>query len=194
MASLNPIVTSVNTFPNTYTPFPYVYQPTPTVVSASALTPSTAFPVSLVPTVASVLPNYPYFPNVVAYQDVNADSNLRRQVTDMFFEKVLNNWMKYQFLDLYSMVSVSGGSAQLVKNLDQVKTNTKNDPAENSVKYEFLIDNFLTKNDVYNLLGKFRKMNNLNWWDLKHHSDKVRKYIHHKVRKYILRQIVEGKK
>lgn len=92
------------------------------------------------------------------------------------------------------MVVVSGGSAHLVKDVNQVKTNTKSDPTENAIKYEFIIDNFLTKNDVYNLLGKFRKLNNLNWWDLKQYSDKVRSFIHHKVRKYMVKQIVEGKK
>jgi hypothetical protein len=187
---------TVNNFPTINT-MPYYYQPTQTVISASTLTPSTALAVPLVPTISSVmsnLPNYPLFPNVFTYQDVNADSNLRRQVTDMFFEKILKNWMKYHYLDLYAMVTVSGGSAQLVKDINQVKTNIKSDPAENAIKYEFLIDNFLTKNDVYNLLGKFRKMNNLNWWDLKEHSDKVRSFIHHKVRKYMVKQIVEGKK
>lgn len=182
---------------NTYSTVPYIYQPTQTVISASTLTPSTTLAVPLLPTIASIMPtmpSYPLFPSVFTYQDVNTDSNLRKQVTEMFFEKVLKNWMKYHYLDLYAMVTVSNGLAQLVTDVNQVKTNIKSDPKENAIKYEFLIDNFLTKNDVYNLLGKFRKMNNLNWWDLKEHSDKVRKYIHHKVRKYMVKQIVEGKK
>jgi hypothetical protein len=133
---------------NTYSTVPYIYQPTQTVISASTLTPNTTLAVPLLPTVASImptLPNYPLFPSVFTYQDVNADSNLRRQVTEMFFEKVLKNWMKYHYLDLYSMVTVSGKSAQLVTDVNQVKTNTKSDPVENSIKYEFIIDNFLLK-------------------------------------------------
>ena len=80
----------------------------------------------------------------------------------------------------------------LIKNISQAKTNLKNDPVENGIKYTFLVDNFMTKKNIYKLLSQFRKLNDLNWWDLKNYSHKVRQYIHYKVTKFIKKNINES--
>lgn len=178
--------------------YPSLIYPTSQIISATALTPSSLIPyapIPSVPTISSLInlssyaPLQPIYPSVVSYPDVNANRELRQQVTEYFFDKVIRNWLKYHYLALYNLVIVSGGVASLIKDLKHIETNAKNDPSENAIKYEFIVDNFLTKNDVYALLDKFRKLNQLNWWDLKHHSDEVRKYIEHKVKKYMLKQI-----
>jgi len=172
--------------------YPYPYNPT--IINASALTPNTTFPVPVVPTVASLTNTImaPLAPSVVTYQDVNGDRHLRTEVTEHFFDKVLRNWLKYHYLELYQMVVVSNGKASLIKDIAQVTSNTKNDPSENAVKYEFIVDNYMTKNDVYRLLNKFRKINSLNWWDLKHYSDKVRHYILHRVSRQMKKEIIKA--
>ena len=38
--------------------------------------------------------------------------------------------------------------------------NTKNVQAEDDIKFEFIVDNYITKNDLYKLLEKFRNTNN----------------------------------
>ena len=188
----------VNPYSTMY-PYSTMSYVNPTVINATALTPSTSFPVAsvvpIVPTVTSLTNTImaPLAPSVVSYQDVNADRNLRSEVTEYFFEKILKNWLKYHFLELYQMVVVSGGKANLIGDVTQIASNTKNDPTENAIKYEFIVDNFMTKNDVYKLLGQFRKINSLNWWDLKHYSDKVRHYIFHKVSKQMKKEVVRSK-
>lgn len=190
MSSLPSI--SINPGNSTLT-YPSLIYPTSQIISATALTPSSLIP--SVPTISSLInlssymPLQPIYPGVVSYPDVNANRELRQQVTDYFFDKVIRNWLKYHYLALYNLVTVSSGVASLIKDIKHIETNTRNDPSENAIKYEFIVDHFLTKNDVYVLLDKFRKLNRLNWWDLKHHSDKVRKFIEHKVKKYMLRQI-----
>ena len=172
---------------------PLIY-PTSQIISATALSPSTLIP--SLPTVSSLinLSNYaplqPIYPSVISYPDVNYNRELRRQVTEYFFEKVVKNWLKYHYLDLYNFVTVSNGIASLTKDIKTTDSSSKSDPSINAIKYEFIINNFLTKDDVYVLLNKFRKINQINWWDLKHHSDKVRKYIEHKVKKYMMSQIL----
>lgn len=190
------------TYPSQSYPSPsYPSFPTSQIISATALTPSSLIPPTFpsVPTVSSLInlssyaPLRPIYPSVISYPDVNSNRELRRQVTEYFFDKVIKNWLKYHYLSLYDLVVVSGGVASLIKDVKHIETSSKSVPSENAIKYEFIIDNFLTKNDVYTLLDKFRKINQLNWWDLKHHTDKVRKYIEHKVKKYMLSQIVSKK-
>lgn len=192
-------IPSVSINPGSTAIYPSLYYPTPQVISATALTPSAYIPYATVPTVASVanLSNYPPFaplyPSVVTYPDINSDRNLKQQVTEYFFEKVLKNWLRYHYLELYPLVVVSGGVASLVKDFKQAESNTKSDQTTDGIKYEFIVDNFLTKKDVFALLSKFRKINGLNWWDLKQHSDKVRKFIQYKVLKYMKKQIMSKK-
>lgn len=169
----------------------------PPVISASALTPSTIIPFTTIanttiPFPSTAFPYGPVYPSAIAYPDINADKLLREQVTNYFFEKIINNWLRYHYLDIYKYVIISDGKAMLVKNEKQIENNVKNDAKENAIKYEFIVDNYLTKQDVAYLLNKFRKINNINWWDIKNHSEKVRKYIKHKVIKLMLHQIKQA--
>jgi hypothetical protein len=180
-----------------YTPIIY---PSSTVIGASALTPSSMVPISLVPTVASLtnfsaIATHPLvntlIPSVVTYPDVNSNKNLTSEITEYFFEKLVNNWLKYQYIELYHMLQVNSDKVYLIKSLDQIATNNKSDPKENALKYQFLLINYFAKSDVQKLLNKFRKQKGVNWWDIKHMSDDVKKYIQHKVGKYIQKQITE---
>lgn len=186
--------TNVNgTITTTYPPFIY---PSSTTISASVLTPSTMFPVPLVPTVAglSSITTHPFvnplIPSIVSYPDVNSNKELRRDITEYFFEKLVNNWLKYHYIELYHMLVVNGEQVSLIKDINLMTSNNKNDPKENALKYQFLLINYFPKNDVYKLLDKFRKVNGVNWWDIKHLSDDVRKFIQHKVTKYMKKQIM----
>ena len=144
----------------------------------------------IIPTIG-ISPIIPTFPNVVAYQDINNDHNLKSQVVEYFYNKLLNNWLKYHYIDLYHMLIVSNGRAVLIKNINDIENNKKNEKQDNDIKYEYLIDNYLRKKDLFSLLSKFRKINNINWWELKQHSEKVRIFIHHKVKQYIKYEIMK---
>jgi hypothetical protein len=193
--SIQPSTSNNGMITSVYTPIIY---PSSTVISASALTPSSMVPISLVPTVASLtnfsaITTHPLIntliPSVVTYPDVNSNKNLTSEITEYFFEKLVNNWLKYQYIELYHMLQVNGDQVSLIKSLDQMATNTKSDPKENALKYQFLLINYFPKSDVQRLLNKFRKHKGVNWWDIKHMSDDVRKFIQHKVTKYIQKQI-----
>lgn len=157
------------------TPF---HIPMKTVISSTALLPTIFNPYVISP----LNPIIPRYPNVVAYQDINNDRNLKAQVVAYFYTKIINNWLKYHYLDLYKMLNITNGKIT-VKNMSD-SNNSKNDN-ENELKCKYIIDNYLTKNDLLKLLSKYRKMNGLNWWDLKQYSDKVRLYIHHKLKQAI---------
>lgn len=169
--------------------FPSLISPTVNPLSlTSSLTPLSPI-IPLVSTIASTLPSsmispstlYPYAAMPALYPDINSDKNLRKQVSEYFYNKVYNNWLKYQYLELYQMVSVKNGVASLTANTS--------DKENNQIKYDFIVKNFLTKNDIYTLLEKFRKINNLNWWDLKKYTNQIRKFIQHKVTKYMKNEL-----
>ena len=190
-----------------YSTFPLITSstiPISTIISNSALLPTAFNPFitnSVIPTsfisnpymsnpvipTIGISPIIPTYPNFVAYQDVNNDRNLKSQVLDYFYNKLLNNWLKYHYIDLYQMLIVSNGKVMLIKNINDIDNNKNSD---NDIKYDYLLDNYLRKKDVYSLLSKFRKINNLNWWQLKEHSEKVRMFIHHKVKQYIKYEIM----
>jgi len=193
-----------------FTPFPMVstmVQPISTIISASAIQPTIFNPYIIPPlipplfntsiignTVVPTIDFYPpisVYPSVISYQDVNNDHDLKKRVVEYFYDKLLNNWLKFHYADLYTFFNVSGGKVNLVKNVKDSENNTKNDKHDNDIKYEFLVDKYLRKKDMLTLLSKFRKMNNLNWWDLKEHAEKVRLYVHHKVKQLIKEEIMK---
>ncbi len=161
--------------------------PSNTTIAASALS---SFPQTLptVPTTLSV--NYnsnlsPLYPSVITYPDLNSDKQLRNKVTDYFYNKIANNWLKYQYIDLYRLLEVSGNNVSFIKNINNLSSADK----DVNAKYDFILRNFLSRDVVTKLLNKYRKDYFINWWDLKDHSDKVRKYIEHKLEKYMKKQI-----
>ena len=193
---------------STYTTtYPSMLYPSSTVVNASALTPSTMFPVltnpiatiSTIPTIPTIgsISSYPtlapILPSVISYPDINSDEKMRRDMTDFYYDKIVNNWLKFHYGDIYKLLVVNGNNVNLVKNVSDAEANNKSDPSENATKYHFLVNNYLSKKDVYNLLNKFRKINNINWWDIKQHNDKFRNFVRHKITKYILKQITQPK-
>jgi hypothetical protein len=184
--------------------YPSLLYPSQTVVNASALTPSTMFPVltnplatvPVLPTIGSVstYPTLaPIIPSVISYQDVNSDGKMRQEMTNYYYDKIVNNWLRFHYGDIYKLFVVSGNSVNLVKDLAEAEANTKSDPASDTAKYHYLVDNYLSKKDVYKLIDKFRKINSINWWDVKQYNDKFRNFVRHKITKYILKQITQPK-
>lgn len=181
-----------------FTTFPSLITPTSQIISASALSPINTYQTTIpvVNTVSSIsgLGTYgtyvPLYPSVVSYPNVNSNNNLQSKVTEYFFDKILKNWLRFHYLELYQLIKISNNKAELISKLSDL--NVTKSESENGLKYEFIVDNYLTMNDVRDLLTKFVKLNNINWWDLKKHSEKIRKFIQHKVTKYIKRQISES--
>lgn len=171
-----------------------------TVVSASALAPFntsvSTIPLNVlsVPTVASVIsPSLSsvvsLVPSVVAYPDVNQDKNLRKDVTDYIYDKIVNNWLKYNYLGLYKLFVVENGKVRLVKSFEEADKNSKSDNTENMKKYEYMIINYFERSDISKLLDKFRKKYGINWWDIKKKSDNFRSYLEKRVLSFIYKQI-----
>ena len=170
------------------TPSYPIYQPTVTTVAASAVSP---FPyIATVPTVQTVysVNNYlptPLYPSVITYPDVNANRQLRNNVIDYFYNKIVGNWLKYQYVDLYKLLEVTNGTVSFIKSMNNLNSSDK----DINAKYDFMLRNYLNRETVSKLLDKFRRKNNINWWNIKDHTDVVRKYIKSKLEKFMKSQV-----
>lgn len=165
-----------------------IYQPTVTTIAASAISPLPyVATVPTVPTIYSVNSYLPMqtYPNVVTYPDVNSNKQLRNNVIDYIYNKIVGNWLKYQYFDLYKLLEVSNGTVSFVKSMNKLDSSDK----DVNAKYDFILRNFLNRETVSRLIDKFRRKNNINWWNIKDNSDVLRKYIQHKLEKFMKSQI-----
>jgi hypothetical protein len=88
----------------------------------------------------------PFIESSITYQDVNKDPNLRKLLTDFFYEKTIK-WVS---------------SYNNFKNVKKSLTMLKSDKG-----YSI----------IYNLLRKYIKKNNLNWYDLKKYYNNIKEYL-----------------
>lgn len=88
----------------------------------------------------------PIIESVVEYQDVNKDVNLRKDVSDYFYNKVIK-W-----------VNTDSDFIELKNKLDFLKSN----------------DGYIK---IYNILRKFVKKTEMNWYDLRKHKHLIKNYL-----------------
>lgn len=125
------------------------------------------------------------FKTPITYANVNNDPNLRRKMVKYFWHKIeqwLNNSSLYK--KLYDNMYVVDNKIKF--GVDNKPENTVN----NIIKFEYIITEIINKKDLYDILDKFCKINNVNYWDLQelHVKDKVKKFIYSKIKNVILNQ------
>jgi len=124
-------------------------------------------------------------PTKITYPNVNNDPELRKKMVRYYWNKI-NIWLKESNLykQLYSKMYVVGDKINF--GMDEKPENTRN----NIIKYEYIIKEIINKKDLYNILDKFCKINDVNYWDLQdiNIKNKVKNYIYNKINKVILKQ------
>jgi len=121
-----------------------------------------------------------YFSNLFNKStEVNDDPELRKRVTNWFYEK-FNSWLQDSFKDLFRYLTIVDDKVVFVKNMYQ--TPEQDTIITSKAKADFILTNIIRKHHIRHLLEKFAKKNNANWFDLttKHKSD-VKRYIHRKL-------------
>jgi hypothetical protein len=123
------------------------------------------------------------------YPNVNTDNKLRDSMVSYYWNKLVG-WFKYsyKYQDLYNYLVMKGDKVVVSKYQE-----TKNDDKELQLKYNFLINEVIEESDLYTLLDKFCKINNVNWWDLKkdYAADKLKAYIHSRIKDYLRENVKE---
>lgn len=125
------------------------------------------------------------FRSNIAVPNVNNDPNLRRNMVRYYWSK-LKTWLTesstYKKLYKYMYV-VEGNKVKL--GIDQKPESKAND----IIKYDYIINDIINKKDLYNILDKFCKINNVNYWDLQEINvkNKLKKYIYVKIKHVLMK-------
>jgi hypothetical protein len=127
------------------------------------------------------IPYYDPIPHVsyVTYQDINSDQDLRKKMTDYFYEKVISH---LDDSDLFKYVISTDKETRLIKNMKEYENN---DRKYSSTKKSFLLEYFMDKDKIKHYLKKYVTKHNINWYDLKKYKSTVVDYILHKIKKDI---------
>ena len=130
-------------------------------------------------------PLYPMrLPNPNSYINVNDDPTLKNQMTKYFYEEFMY-WLakNERYNKLYFFISVKNNN--IIHEYDK-----DNKPDQKELKLKFLL-NLFNSHDIFDLLSKFCKDNNVNLWDLKKDGVKqpLRNYIYVHIKKYLKKKV-----
>jgi len=131
-----------------------------------------------------------YYPIYNLNNQINLNNNpeLRDEMVNYFWNKLLF-WIRYssRYSNLYDYLVVDTKTINI-----KLDTNQNITDQEQILKYNFLIENVIEKNDLYYILDKFCSINAVNWWDLRKNGieSKVKIYIHYKIVKYLKNNLI----
>lgn len=121
----------------------------------------------------------PIFRTNQSIDDVNNDPELRKRMTKYFYDKFKTDWVYGSYSALYDYLSVKNGEVKIERS-DKGKSDNDN------LKAEFIINEIFSKSDMLDLLDKYVRQNDVNWYDLKtKHKLDVKDYIFKKIKSHM---------
>jgi hypothetical protein len=130
---------------------------------------------------------YAQYPNVVVYTDINNDIEMRRKIVKYFYDIINDSWITYYFSDLFKYFIIENNNVKLVKSLNNLSNKDTNSLIKN-----YILNKYFKRNNIEKLINKFRKINDINWWEVKKYQDKFSKFIFSKL-KYHLESKISNK-
>lgn len=124
-----------------------------------------------------------------SYQTVNNDPELRKKVVKYFFTRLSEDWLFGAFNDVNKYLTVKDGKVDIVKSLKDVgKSGDMTD-----LKVEFVLEEVFTKHDLLEVIDKYVRHRNVNWYDLKtEHKGNLKDYIHGKLKSHMRKLIADA--
>ena len=113
------------------------------------------------------------YPNIVSYPDINNDIEMRRKIVNYFYNVINDSWITYYFSNLLKYFIIENNEIKLIKSLNNLSDIKDN----NSLKKNYILNKYLKKSNIERLINRFRKINDINWWEVKKYQDKFAKYI-----------------
>ena len=155
--------------------------------------PVPGFPGILPPVLPPLLPSSvqtsysTLFPPIYPHTDINNDYAMRKKIIDYFYDAIDDVWIKLYFYKILKLLKVVNGKVEIIKSYNQ-ETSSDDDY---KLKHAYLLNNVLTKKRIGKLINSFRKINNINWWDVKKNQNKFAKFIYLKLKIYFDKKIKE---
>lgn len=107
-------------------------------------------------------------PTLSMYDNLNADKRVRKMVTKFFVKKILGKWIYDEMSDILNYLKISNGKVTPLDKITEHKPTAHKDDSEanTKLKVEFLEDNIVTYENMYRIIQKYVKYENVNWYDL----------------------------
>jgi hypothetical protein len=135
---------------------------------------------------------FPYTANVLQYEDVNANTDLRNRQVKYFYDKA-KDWIEKEYLDLCAYIIVKDGRADVVSSLDEYKRDKtaylKDSVEDLKKKIELIRKYALSKRLVARVLEKYSRKTDVKWWDLQEKKSSIKKLIHSALKRKIKKAI-----
>lgn len=125
------------------------------------------------------------FPSIYPVTDINNDPVMRKKIINYFYDAIDEIWIKLYFYKILKLLKVVNGKVEIIKSYNQV---TSSDD-DYKLKHNYLLNNILTKKRIGKLINSFRKIHNINWWDVKKNQNKFAKYIYIQLKSYFDKKI-----
>lgn len=121
--------------------------------------------------------------------DLNNDPEIRIKMTKYFNDK-FKLWIDKDYRDLHKYLKIqSDGKIRFVKTWDEYVNNEE----INNIKTSFITDEIFNKNNMVRFLNKYVEKNNVDWFDLKKHKDKIKENLFKKLRSHMRKFVLERK-
>lgn len=120
--------------------------------------------------------------------NLNYDSSVHDQITETIYNRIYEDWLYDDIVDVLRYLKVSGEKVEPVGSRS-AKTSVHKDSYEVlRKKIKFIKHNILSRSRLHDLLAKTVVEANMNWWDLEKNAylvkDVVRHYIKRKLKNY----------
>lgn len=177
-------------YPTTYQPQQYIYtRPTSSIVPVydQLLTNNVT---AYVPTGATVI--YPWAYRELPYQyDLNKIKSVHDKITIYFRNKTLDKWLYGTMSKLVGYFKMDGDKVSLVSNSNNFSAEAGQKDTDDvfEKKILYIENNVLTHSVMKDILKKFIKGTNANWYDLHKVEALVQDYIQKHLEQYILDMI-----
>ncbi|CAH6421433.1 Hypothetical protein KVN_LOCUS263 [uncultured virus] len=164
----------------------------PITVTSETYTTSITSPlsVSLSPLIPSINLSFTR-PSLGFYEDLNQDPKVQRNLTKIYYYKVLDEWLWEDFPEIFGYLTYQNGKVDLINNLNQYDPTASEKDSEQILnkKVDFLGKFFLTKSIMVKILKKFITETNTNWIDLSKNEFFLKQIVQDKLTRLIKRAI-----
>lgn len=138
----------------------------------------------------SVNPLNPGMVTTGFYKDLNKDKSVQKTLSKYYYYKILDNWIYKKLFPLLAFIDISSGTPKLIKSMEDYNVAKLSSDSEADIekKIGYMEKNIITKDMVRHVLRKICEDNNINWYDLNKHENKIKNVFYN----YLLDKLKES--
>lgn len=110
------------------------------------------------------------------YKDLNKDKSVQKTLSKYYYYKILDNWIYKKLFPLLAFVDISSDKPKLIKSMEDYDVNKLSSDSESNIekKVRYMEKYIITRDMVRHVLKKICLDNQINWYDLNKHENKIK--------------------